>query len=111
MSEEEARTLSILYKRRGYFDNQREELLKSFQGTPKHEQLLKSVQEIVTTIVNENPDLLLRNKGQLSALVEGVISRSNIFDLIDEEVKQSTIGSEQLRADIRKILTSIKEGN
>jgi hypothetical protein len=123
---EEARSISILYKRRGHFDSQRDALLRRFQQTEKHEQLLAAVKDIVTAIVSKNPDLLLKNKGQLAALVEGVISRNSglsavgeedasadvevdVYELFDEEVKQSTIGSQDLRESIRQTLRLIRE--
>jgi len=136
MSSDDAKGLSISYKRKGYFDNKRKAILQQFQTTKAHDELLSKIKTIVNEIVQRNPELLLKNKGQLAALIEGTISRQiqnagmstnlngaapngpasidlgevgNIYDIFDEEVKQSTIGSEELREDIRKVLKELKD--
>lgn len=137
MSSNDAKSLSISYKRKGYFDDKRKAILKEFKTTNAHDQLLSTIKEIVNKIVHKNPELLLKNKGQLAALIEGTLSRQiqntgalnntttanvpgnntssidlgdvgNVYDIFDEEVKQSTIGSDELKEEIRAVLKELK---
>lgn len=135
MSSNDAKSLSISYKRKGYFDDKRKAILKEFQTTKAHDELLSTIKKIVDEIVHKNPELLLKNKGQLAALIEGTISRQiqnngmlnnttatagnntdsldlgevgNVYDIFDEEVKQSTIGSDELKEEIRSVLKELK---
>lgn len=135
MSSNDAKSLSISYKRKGYFDDKRKAILKEFQTTKAHDELISTIKKIVDEIVHKNPELLLKNKGQLAALIEGTISRQiqnngmlnnttatagnntssldlgevgNVYDIFDEEVKQSTIGSDELKEEIRSVLKELK---
>lgn len=135
MSSHDAKSLSISYKRKGYFDEKRKAILKDFQSTKAHDELLSTIKKIVEEIVHKKPELLLKNKGQLAALIEGTISRQiqnngalnnpnpaatnnkdlidigdvgNVYDIFDEEVKQSTIGSDELKEEIRSVLKELK---
>ncbi|CCH40644.1 hypothetical protein BN7_178 [Wickerhamomyces ciferrii] len=136
MSTNDAKSLSISYKRKGYFDEKRSAILEHFKTTEAHDELLATIKAIVDRIVRKNPELLLKNKGQLAALIEGTISRQvqngsisnnagvipsandkdldlgdvkNVYDIFDEEVKQSTIGSDELKEEIRNVLKELKE--
>jgi COMPASS component SHG1 len=126
----DAKTLSILYKRKGYFDAKRDEILQQFIQTDAHTKLIESIKEIVNEIVHKKPELLLKNKGQLAALIEGIILRQsssgtmnkldlsdlvlsehNVYDIFEEEVKRSTEGSAELKEDVRRVLRELKEGS
>lgn len=130
MESKEAKALSISYKRKGHFDQKRDEILKQFEGSEANKQLLSTIQRIVNGIIEKNPELLLRNRGQLAALIEGALSRQtknsaieglnnknkdvdfgeleNVFDLFDQEVKDATIGSEELKREIGEVLDTLR---
>ncbi|CEP25041.1 unnamed protein product [Cyberlindnera jadinii] len=132
-TEEDAKTLEVLYKRRGYFDAKRDELLQQFKQTDTHAQLLEMIKSIVDEIVQTKPELLLKNKGQLAALIEGIILRQNsaahessltnfgidvsklsnhdnydVYQLFEKQVKSSTEGSEELRNSLIQTLHTLR---
>lgn len=124
----DAKQLSVLYKRKGHFDSKREEILRNFTQSEAHAKLIDTVRSIVNEIVHKKPELLLKNKGQLAALIEGIILRNttsgsfglevkelelgemNVYELFEQEVRDSTEGSEELRVDIRAVLKELANG-
>ena len=68
--------LVLTYKRGGGFDEKKKAILQEFPHTPQYHQLMQLVKIIVDNEISRDPSLLLKNRGQLAALIEGSILRS-----------------------------------
>ncbi|ODV60661.1 Shg1p ASCRUDRAFT_70548 [Ascoidea rubescens DSM 1968] len=67
--------LILTYKRSGSFDERKKEILQSFVETPQYQQLMQLVRKFVDNEISKDPSLLFKNRGQLTALIEGSIMR------------------------------------
>lgn len=115
-----SKPLVVEYKRKGHFDAKRGDLLLQFKGTEAYTKLLAEVQDMVKRIVTGKPELLLKNRGQLAALIEGVIFRQSnalvdqtlelmdLHELFDEEVERLT-GDDELKQSIREVLNKLDD--
>ncbi|KAH3672267.1 hypothetical protein WICMUC_004362 [Wickerhamomyces mucosus] len=133
------KSINVLYKRKGHFDAKREELVKNFKQTEAYGNLVTTAKQIVESIIRNNPKLLVKNRGQLTALIEGTISRyvqsmvnyqkpdplkmklendeinvsgigiESVYSLIEEEIKDSTICSYSLKEELMETLKELRK--
>lgn len=105
--------LTTVYKKTGTFDNQRKILLENFKQSETHNNLLMKLKLLVESKVKNDPDILLKNKGKVSALIQGEVinSKSNgmdILNVMDKEIQKSITNSPEFRSLLKSDLKDIR---
>lgn len=59
------------YKRNGYFDNNRKQLLKNF--TPMEEEITPLIKELVLIMVQKDPSIVTKNNNKLGAMIQKLL--------------------------------------
>lgn len=84
------------YKREGFFDQQRRQLLNRFTSSESYPDFRRGIELLTDSEIQQNPDLLDRDRGKAAVLISGAIHRSNIYD----EIKTSVLNSEKQTPEI-----------
>ncbi|ODV97456.1 hypothetical protein PACTADRAFT_32921 [Pachysolen tannophilus NRRL Y-2460] len=79
--EQDPKQLLNVYKKKGYFDNERKQLLDNFKSSSNYNKLVEDLKEFVTRKVKENPEILFKNKGQMAALIQGEFINSYSLEI------------------------------
>lgn len=92
-SYDEARDLTEQFKKAGHFDKLKQEILsKNVVDSDKtlQEALKESVAQIVRELVGEDEEILFKNRGSTSALIEAQLMKSDY-----EKIKNSGVDIEK----------------
>ncbi|CDK25588.1 unnamed protein product [Kuraishia capsulata CBS 1993] len=110
----DAKGLSSLYKRKGYFDQQRKVLLSDFKQSSEHETLQHMLRQLVEEKVKEDPTILTKNKGKMAALLQGSIATNSrnkeILSLVEKYSKTRTVDSKELTASVNETMEQLEKG-
>lgn len=112
--------LTTVYKKNGSFDQQRKSLLEEFRLSETHANLLLKLKVLVESKIQNDPSILLKNKGMMSALIQGEImnmrnnqkngamQRSDFLDIVERDIQEKIIDSRQFHDLIKGELHAIR---
>lgn len=97
---EDSAVLSGIYKKNGSFDRQRKILLENFKESETHSNLLLKLKLMVENKVKNDPQILMKNKGKMAALIQGEIMSENngkdghgLLSIVDKDIQEKIIES------------------
>ncbi|EGV63377.1 hypothetical protein PSN45_004343 [Yamadazyma tenuis] len=109
------KALTGVYKKRGAFDKQRKTLLENFKSSETHSNLLLKLKLMVESKVKNNPDILMKNKGKMAALIQGEImsehnskDSTSLLSIVDKDIQEKIIDSPEFHELLRKELKEVK---
>ncbi|EAZ63795.1 hypothetical protein PICST_27132, partial [Scheffersomyces stipitis CBS 6054] len=125
----DTKQLTNIYKKNGSFDKQRRQLLQNFKQSETHANLLLKLKVMIENKINQDPSILMKNKGKMGALIQGEIinehlaSKSNstsagsgLLSIVDKDIQDKIIDSPDFHKlvrdelkDIRRILLGISD--
>ncbi|RKP30697.1 hypothetical protein METBISCDRAFT_27241 [Metschnikowia bicuspidata] len=105
--------LAAKYKKYGLFDKQRKELLENFKKSQTHTNLLLKLKVMVENKIKNDPSLLLKNRGQVAALIQGEVINGpktgpSILSIVDKDINDKIIDSPQFHEELRRELKDVK---
>ncbi|WPK26434.1 hypothetical protein PUMCH_003788 [Australozyma saopauloensis] len=105
--------LAAKYKKNGSFDKRRKSLLEDFKLSQTHTNLLLKLKVMVESKIKNDPSLLLKNRGQVAALIQGEVingakTGASIVGIVDKDIKDKILVSQEFRGDLRTELKDIK---
>uniref|UniRef100_A0A060TBC0 ARAD1B14630p n=1 Tax=Blastobotrys adeninivorans TaxID=409370 RepID=A0A060TBC0_BLAAD len=105
-----AAELVTLFKRRGLLDELRRDQFNEFKQSDDHDKLRQSIKKIVEAEVSKDPEILERNRGKATALLEGAVSRrGDVQKSVSGYVDANTIESDDLRTHLRSVINQYYE--
>ncbi|CCE64757.1 hypothetical protein TPHA_0I02560 [Tetrapisispora phaffii CBS 4417] len=116
---DKAQELADLFKKHGYFDKLKQDILnkriENGEQSAQLQELVKlKVAQIVNEMVNSNEDLIFKNRGSTTALIEGQIVKDGYAKLNTgenginlTEVIEESMSSEDMKNDIFKVLENL----
>lgn len=105
-----AAELVTLFKRRGLLDELRRDQFNEFKQSDDHDKLRQSIKKIVEAEVSKDPEILERNRGKGTALLEGAVSRrGDVQKSVSGYVDANTIESDDLRTHLRSVINQYYE--
>lgn len=105
--------LAARYKKNGSFDKRRKHLLESFKESQTHSNLLLKLKVMVENKIKNDPTLLLKNRGQVAALIQGEVingpkTGASIVSIVDKDIREKIIDSPQFHEELRTELKDVK---
>ncbi|KAG2731589.1 hypothetical protein G9P44_001475 [Scheffersomyces stipitis] len=74
----DTKQLTNIYKKNGSFDKQRRQLLQNFKQSETHANLLLKLKVMIENKINQDPSILMKNKGKMGALIQGEIINEHL---------------------------------
>lgn len=109
--------LTAIYKKNGSFDNQRKLLLENFKQSQTHTNLLLKLKLMVESKIKHDPQILMKNKGKMGALIQGEIinhhvnssekDAASLLSIVDKDIQDKIIDSPEFHAILRDELKDI----
>ncbi|KAI5966364.1 uncharacterized protein KGF55_000673 [Candida pseudojiufengensis] len=105
--------LTTVYKKNGTFDNQRKQLLENFKSSETYNNLLLKLTIMIESKIKNDPQLLLKNKGKIAALIQGEIIQNsnnelNILSIVDKDIQDKIIESRNFHEILKDELMNIQ---
>lgn len=105
--------LAAKYKKNGSFDKRRKHLLENFKESQTHSNLLLKLKVMVENKIKNDPSLLLKNRGQVAALIQGEVingpkTGSSIVSIVDKDIRDKIIDSPDFHEELRTELKDVK---
>lgn len=112
--------LTNIYKKNGSFDQQRKALLEEFRQSETHANLLLKLKVLVESKIQNDPSILLKNKGMMAALMQGEIMsirnnqqnaglpKHDLLDIVERDIKEKITDSHHFHSLIKAELHAIK---
>lgn len=107
----DSKQLTGIYKKSGLFDKQRRTLLQNFKESETHANLLLKLKLMVDNKVKNNPDILMKNKGKMAALIQGEIMTENnnsLLSIVDKDIQEKIIDSPDFHSVLKSQLKDVK---
>lgn len=108
----DSKNITTSYKKNGTFDKQRKRLLDNFKQSETHSNLLIKLKVLVESKIKQDPQILLKNKGKVSALIQGEIINSkssglDILNVMDKDIRDKIVNSEEFQKELKTELKDI----
>lgn len=112
--------LTSVYKKNGTFDKQRKLLLENFKTSETHSNLLMKLKILIDGKIKENPEILMKNKGKVGALIQGEIINEHLKDpskskvgstllsIVDKDIQEKIIDSPEFHKQLRDELKDVR---
>lgn len=111
---DDAKQLTLRYKKNGTFDKQRKKLLENFRESETHANLLLKLKIMIENKIKQDPSILMKNKGKVGALIQGEIinhhmknNNDSLLSIVDKDIQDKTVDSpafhKELKASLRDI--------
>lgn len=105
--------LSAKYKKNGSFDERRKQLLESFKKSQTHTNLLLKLKVMVENKIKNDPSLLLKNRGQVAALIQGEVingpkTGASILSIVDKDIRDKILDAPEFHDELRTEVKNIK---
>lgn len=105
--------LAAKYKKNGCFDERRKYLLESFKKSQTHSNLLLKLKVMVESKIKNDPSLLLKNRGQVAALIQGEVingpkTGASILSIVDKDIRDKILDSPLFHDVLRGELKDVK---
>lgn len=105
--------LSAKYKKNGSFDERRKHLLESFKKSQTHTNLLLKLKVMVESKIKNDPSLLLKNRGQVAALIQGEVingpkTGASILSIVDKDIRDKILDAPEFHDELRAEVKDIK---
>ena len=88
--------LITIYKKQGKFDNQRRLLLDNFKQSETYNNLILKLKLLIENKVKQDPNILMKNKGKMAALIQGEMTTNNdnneLLNIVDKDIQDKIVG-------------------
>ncbi|CAX44828.1 conserved hypothetical protein [Candida dubliniensis CD36] len=104
--------LITIYKKKGKFDNQRRLLLDNFKQSETYDNLLLKLKLLIENKVKQDPNILMKNKGKMAALIQGEMTTNDtneLLNIVDKDIQDKIIDSFEFHNLIKNDLIDIKQ--
>ncbi|CAI5757834.1 unnamed protein product [Candida verbasci] len=103
--------LISIYKKNGNFDKTRKTLVDNFKKSQTSSNLQLKLKVMIEQKIKNDPNILLKNKGKMAALIQGEILNSkdnSILNIVDKDIQDKIIDSDDFHKMIRDDIYDIK---
>lgn len=105
--------LITIYKKQGKFDNQRRLLLDNFKQSETYNNLILKLKLLIENKVKQDPNILMKNKGKMAALIQGEMTTNNdnneLLNIVDKDIQDKIIDSFEFHNLVKNDLIDIKQ--
>ncbi|CAK9438163.1 uncharacterized protein LODBEIA_P24500 [Lodderomyces beijingensis] len=124
----DSKQLTTIYKKNGAFDKRRRHLLENFKVSETCENLLLKLRIMIESKVKNDPQILMKNKGKMAALIQGEIvnrggkqsneqendasakieENNSILSIVDRDIQEKILDSSEFHELLKDELKDIK---